>query len=326
MNERQAGYHVPDLKQRVRESLVPSPAGDQIQSGVDTLHALAVGSRSDGRESYEAYQRLLYELHYGDDEATYIFRQWLASTVYPLEEESIEKVPVNSALATEEYRARLQAEQEILSPLHHPLFKLLYYGEPTFDQFKVYLRHKWIIMLTFWRSLAEFGSRLQRFDLENTALVYKNVYEELGEGDVHSAHLNQHIRQLHHIGLDVTFRDEPVYPETCEYINFRLMCMRHREPAWGLGSFFSMEATSLEYTLGHFRQLTKFEVGEEYCEVYRAHEDIDTEHTSEILQVIDNLVKSAEDQSTCLTAQRQQMSLWHRHFDRVHEEIMSAPC
>ena len=309
------------LEQQVRAAIRPGHDGSGLDEAVVGLRTLARRSRDADPEAYECYQELLHFLHYGDDEPTYPLRQWLASTVYDIEEEQVELPTLTEALPVDVFEARLQQEQERLSPLHHPLFQHLYHGEPEFEQFKVYLRHKWLIMTTFWRSLAEFGDRLQRTDLENTALVYKNVYEELGEGDVMAAHLVQHQRQLKHIGVNVTFHDLPEYPETYEYINYRLMCMRHREPAWGLGSFFSMEATSLEYTMGHYHQLRRFGVEEEFCEIYRGHESIDTEHTSEILQVVRNLVTTAHAQSICLASQRRQMQLWHRHFDRVLEEI-----
>ena len=222
---------------------------------------------------------------------------------------------------TASFIAELERSQEQLSPLSHPLFQRCFSEDGTFEDLAVYLRHKWIIMLTFWRSLSEFGARLQRHDLHNTALVYENVHEELGAGDATAAHLLKHYELLRAIGIDVAWDDEPEFAETYEYINFRMFCMRHPELAWGLGSFYSQEATSLEYTLGHYHQLRHFDVDHATAEIYHAHDEIDTEHTDEILMIVRDLVHDDEQRATMLRAQRHQMMLWHAHFDRVLAEI-----
>lgn len=266
---------------------------------------------------------VLHWLHYADEPKSRLYRQWLASTVYDRIEATVDRVRLEEALDEDELVRRLTASQTELSPLKHPLFVLLYDGQPTFEQVKLYFRQKWLIMTSFWSSIAEFGHRLPASDLVGCALVYKNVFEELGDGDPSRAHLQSHLELMRSMNVDVDFDSPPEFVETLDYINFRMFCMRHPEPAWGLGSLYSQEATSLEYTLGHADLLARFGVREERSEIYVAHDSIDTEHTDEVVQLVRHLVKGREAQEALLTAQRHQMVLWNRHFDRVYERALA---
>lgn len=310
-----------DATSAITASLVAEPTGAQIDAAVSTLRSLAEGAFAGDDAARAALQPLLYRLHYGEDEATYAYRQWLASRIYPIEEHHVAAPDWPAPLASDDFIAYLSDQQRRLSPLAHPLFQYLSSESATFSAYKIYLTHKWIIMLTFWRALAELGQRLQRVDLDGAAVLYENVHEELGAGDPGEAHLRQHYRQLRHIGIPATWDMVPRYPETFEYINFRLHCMRHAETGWGLGSAYSQEATSLEYTMGHFHSLRRFGVAREHCEVYYRHEDIDTEHTDELATLIGRSLTTASSQRACARAQRHQMTLWLRHFDRVLEDI-----
>lgn len=328
MSEQPRSKQAEELAGRVQAALVAEPTGAAIDDARQALRGLAEASAGD-RGTYAVYQPLLHRLHYGPGEDTYAFRQWLASSVYALEESRVPPADgLDGHLSPEAFGELLKAEQRALSPLNHPLFKYIFEGDATFDEAKIYFEHKWLIILTFWRSFAELGMRLSRMkdqQLENCAPIYENVHEELGDGDVRQAHLVRHHRQLTHIGVPAGYDALPRYPETCEYINYRLQCMRHAEPAWALGSFFSQEATSLEYTMGHYHLLKRVGVPEQYAEIYFVHDSIDTEHTDEILEVIHRMVVTPEQQAICLRSQRRQMNLWHRHFDRVLEEIQALP-
>jgi pyrroloquinoline quinone (PQQ) biosynthesis protein C len=268
-------------------------------------------------------QRRLYWLHYGQHEASYSFRQWLASTTYRyFEETALPVTPVSQD--SETFVGELASIQKDLSPLDHPLFRRCFSDDGTLNDVSVYLRHKWIIMLTFWRSLSEYGARIQRHDIHNTALVYENVHEELGAGDAGKAHLVKHYNLLRSLGVEVAWDDEPEFSETYEYVNFRLFCMRHPDLAWGLGSFFSQEASSLEYTLGHYQQLRRLGVDHSDAEVFYSHDEIDSDHTEGILTMVRDLVHTDAQRATVLRAQRQQMQLWHSHFGRVLEQIVAG--
>ncbi len=317
MNRTEAVQDVPVAAPVITLAATGEHAG--LSEIIATLHELRDAALANEGASLD-FQRTLHWLHYGGHEPSHALRQWLASQVYDYFEARAVPVELDEVLDAPALVQMLHAAQEKWSPLVHPLF-IRIYGEAPRAEFEVYLRHKWIIMLTFWRSLAEYGNRLQRRDLKNTALVYKNVNEELGEGDAHDSHLAAHLRLLRHLGIDARWNDQPSYAETYEYINFRMFCMRHADPSWGAGSFFSQEATSLEYTLGHYRRLRDFGVSHEHCAIYYEHDEIDTEHTAEIESIIVDLAQSREQQATVLRALCHQMRLWHRHFDRVLEEI-----
>ena len=317
----------PDLPQQVTELATNHDNNTLVEVLNRVQQLVADTGKPDNRLANENLQWLLHWLHYADHEASHSLRQWLATQLYAPLIAQIKPVTLSKAYAPLDFIAELRRRQEQLSPLHHPLFQHIYSHQVTLREFEIYLKHKWIIMLSFWPSLAEFGARLTRRQADNgqasVATVYENVHEELGDGDPAQAHMRQHFELLRHLQMNVGWCDQPRFAATCEYINFRLFCMRHAEPAWGLGSFFSQEATSLEYTLGHYRQLRRFGIEHDYCAVYHAHDEIDAEHTREIEQLIITYATSAARQATVLTAQQQQMQLWHAHFDRVLEEIES---
>ena len=316
------------------DALIADAADDPSPATLGELLRVLTDLRAgaDTTEGRLRFQRQLYELHYGAHQPSHELRQWLASTTYGYFEETA-PVPAsnddpgggtNTVDPTADFLSELALQQRARSPLHHPLLQHCYSDASSFEDLKVYLRHKWIIMLTFWRSLSEFGNRLQRTDFDNTALVYENVHEELGTGSVAEAHLVKHHRLLTAIGVDAGWDDEPEYAETYEYINFRMFCMRNPEVAWGLGSFYSQEATSLEYTIGHYDQLRRHGVSHDLAEIYYSHEEIDSEHTDEVVQMIRSLVSTPEQRRIVLTAQDHQMALWNRHFDRVWAEVRGA--
>jgi hypothetical protein len=314
-----------ELSTRVRAAMVKDPATTVMGDAAAALRELAASSHANVPGAPLAYHRLLHELHHRDDESTYWVRQWLASRVYDIEEQHVPPAndPGIGELTNAQFLAVLQADQRRLSPLNHPLFQYLFGGNPTFDEVKIYLEHKWLLILTFWRALEEFGHRLHRLErdrLDNVALVFKNVHEELGSGDASAALLLQHHRQLAHLGMSCGMRDVPRFAESFEYINFRMMVMRHEEPAWALGSIISQEGTSPEYTLGHCRLLERFGVTREFTDIYYIHQ-LDVEHTSEIGEMIASLVTNEAKRRICLASHRHQLAIWRRHFDRILEEI-----
>ncbi len=313
---------ITEADSRFRELVIEAaarPTSTSVETPLHELNELVSAAVTDDSAN-STLQRWLYWLHYGDHEPSHALRQWLASTTYGYFEQTATEVAI-AELNTSAFANELATAQEALSPLHHPLFHRCFATDGDFDDLKIYLRHKWIIMLTFWRSLSDFGMRIQRNDLHNTALVYENVHEELGSGRADEAHLIQHYDLLKAIGVDVSWDDQPEFTETMEYLNFRVFCMRHPELSWGLGSFYSQEATSLEYTLGHYHQLRRFGVSHEVAEIYHAHDEIDAEHTDEILTIIDDLVTDDERRAMTLRAQRHQMRLWNNHFDRVLQHL-----
>ena len=316
-----------ELKRGVMVAVATPNDGANLAGAVSALRELAARAVDEGSpEAKKVYCELKYDLLYGiQDEASYRMRTWLAGTTDDIDDREVTLRKLDRRLAPDELRQVLMKRQNELTPLDHPVFKHLQSGKCTFDQFKEYLRQKFLIMTTFWRCIAELGMRMSRFPgKDGLALptpLFKNVYDELGEGDVNQSHLVRHLAHLDHLNLGLTLDSKPEFTETKAYLNFRLRCMRHQEAAWGLGSFFSQEATSLEYTILHYHLLKKFGVSHQKAEIYEAHEPIDTDHCKDILDLIEVAVKTPEQQAICIAAHEQQLSLWMKHFDVVAQRL-----
>lgn len=316
-----------ELERNVRAAVATPNDGANVASAISALRELATRAVDEGSpEARKVYTELKYDLLYGiQDEVSYRMRQWLASTTDDVDDRELKPRKLDRLLPPSELRQVLMKRQHELSPLEHPLFKHLASDKLTLDEFKEYLRQKFLIMVTFWRSIAELAMRMSRFPgYDGLALptpLFKNVYDELGEGDVTQAHLVRHLKHLDHLNLGLSFDSKPEFTETKAYLIFRQRCMRHPEAAWGLGSFFSQEATSLEYTILHYNLLVKFGVSHKKAEIYEAHEEIDTDHLKDILDLIEVTVKTPEQQAICIAAHEQQILLWLKHFDVVAQRL-----
>lgn len=309
--------HRVDHHDPMETALQPGASFGDIGAAADHVAALAAQAVTSSSANDEL-QRLVYDLYFGPEEATHALRQWLATFANGYFASTAEPYPSAGLDDLTAFDAALDAVQGEWQPQEHPLFLRTCDPASPHREFDHYLHQKWIIMLTFWRSISEFGQRLQRLPgLTNPSLIYKNVSEELGEGDVTRAHLVRHLQLLEHIGVPARWDDRPTFTSTFEYINFRMFCVRHLDPRWGAGSFYSQEATSLDYTLVHYDKLRQRGISHEAAGIYYDHEEIDDEHTDEIRVVIDGLSNHAEARATVLTAQRHQMLLWYRHFDDV---------
>lgn len=316
-----------ELERRVRAAVAAPLGGSDLGGTVNALRELATLAVDQGNpEAKKVYTELKYDLYYGiKDEDSHALRQWLATTTSDIDDREVKVQKLDRKLSAEELRAALMKRQNELTPMQHPLFRHLQPGVCTLETFKEYLRQKFLIMTTFWRSIAELGFRLSRFPGKNGLALptplFKNVYDELGEGEVEQAHLVRHLKHLDHLNLGLDFDSAPEYTETKAYVNFRMRVMRHKEVAWGLGSFFSQEATSLEYTIMHYKMLVHFGISHKKAEIYEAHEEIDTDHVKDIMDLIMVAVQTPEQQAICMAAHEQQIQLWMRHFDVLAQRL-----
>lgn len=316
-----------ELDKRVRAAVAAPVGGADLNGAISALRELATLTVDKGNpEAFKVYTDLKYDLYYGiKEEKTHALRQWLASTTSDIDDREVKLPKVEKKLTAEELRSVLMKRQNELTPMTHPLFKHLQPGVCSLETFKEYLRQKFLIMTTFWRSIAELAFRLSRFPGKNGLALptplFKNVYDELGEGEVEQAHLVRHLKHLDHLNLGLNFDSEPEYTETKAYVNFRMRVMRHAEPAWGLGSFFSQEATSLEYTIMHYKMLVHFGISHKKAEIYEAHEEIDTDHVKDIMDLIMVAVQTPEQQAICMAAHEHQIQLWMRHFDVLAKRL-----
>ena len=95
----------------VKAAMEPSASSATTVDAIDALRALAERAYETGdAEAYAVYQRLLFELHYGPPSQDHWRAQYLASTVYDLEDRRLAVAVPNDGfdeplLGSEELRA-----------------------------------------------------------------------------------------------------------------------------------------------------------------------------------------------------------------------------
>jgi len=305
------------LTEILRRAVVLRPRGSDLDAAIAELRELAQAAHRGDAEAFATYHGALYALHFGRDRRTDALRQFLAASVYDLEEQHAPVVELTATLTRSELEQRLRATQAELSVLDHPLFRLLFAGDPSREQVLAYLKQKWIIVLSFWQSLAELALRA---DTEIATLLSENLFEELGEGKLGNSHLEHHRAQLRDLGVAAEFTDTPIYAETQAYLNNRVRSMRHPDVVVGLGVAYSMEASSQGYSLQHARMLRRLGATS-HVEVYDEHDEVDDDHAAGILDAILRHAATADRQRLALSGQRHQQQLWLRHFTRVHDAL-----
>lgn len=315
----------PAVTKAIADPSNPSLCADAI----DALRDLAARSYCGGDyDAYRRYQATLFDLHYGRSTTDHWLRQYLASSVYDIEDARL-KVAISDdrMLDADELADRLWAQQSELSPLHHPMFQLLFEGEPTRSQVLLYLRQQWLILQFFWLQFAELAGTMERrgTSIEKLVIVYENVWDELGEGDPVQSHVYQHRERQRHLGLGAEFRQMPDFPETMDYINTRLRLMRAPSPAAALGAIFSQEATAQSYGRLHDEMLANVSIAQRHRQVYAEHATIDVSHCDDVLALAESVTVSRAEQERMLAGHQAQMLVWHAHMDQTVALLRDEP-
>lgn len=299
--------------------------GAGVDEPLRQLRDLATAAAAGDAASEDAFQQVWHFLHYGDDDVSYELRRFLASSVYDVETGRADVTLAAKPLPHDALARLLKERQAEMDMLQLPIYRHMQ-EHPTREGLRVYFENRWRLQTTFWASLAEFASRIQRMNrFPNTLLVYKNVWEELGSGKLSEVHLLKFREVYRGAGIEASFDDAPLYTETRAYLNFRLLCMRHANPGWGLGAFYSVEeAVSEAYSRWHVQLLERHGLAGPAQEIDEAHDELDVEHAGEILRVIADLCTTTETQAACLAAQRRLTLLWQAHLNRVHQAILEA--
>jgi pyrroloquinoline quinone (PQQ) biosynthesis protein C len=305
------------LEESLKRAVVVHPRGCDLDAAIAELRGAGEAAHRGDAAAYAAYHDALYKLHFGRERRTEAVRQFLAASVYDLEERHAPIVVVAEPLTRTGLEQRVRQTQAEHSVLDHPLFHLLFHGDPSRAQVLAYLKQKWIIVLSFWQSLAELALRAET---QVATVLTENLYEELGEGKRGNSHLEHHYAQLRDLGVDAQFSDTPTYPETQEYLNNRVRCMRHPEMVLGLGVAYSMEAASQGYSIQHAKMLRRIGAVS-HVDVYDQHDEVDDDHSADILEAILSHATTAQQQQLAVSAQAHQQKLWLRHFTRVHETL-----
>jgi hypothetical protein len=310
-----------DLADTVRTEAADPTGMTDVSAAGAALRSLAGRAYIDGdTDAYSVHQAVLFDLHYSPRSASHWKRQFLASCVYDIEAQRVAASPVDGPMLTgAELRHRLWTQQEELTPLHHPMFQLLFSDDVSIEQVKIYLRQQWLILQFFWLQFVELAGELERREAPIGSLIvaYENVWDELGEGDEARSHIVQHRERQQRLGLGTDFRLVPDFAETMDYINTRLRFMRAGDPSAALGSIFSQEATAQSYGAAHHAMLRRVGIASRYGEVYAQHTTIDVGHTEDVIRLAESLMTTRAQQENLLGGHRAQMLIWLSHMDRV---------
>ena len=304
----------------VREALARPEEPWLVHRAIDAMRALGEQAYSDDYAAYDGFQRILFDLHHGTPQGDHWLRQYLASSVYDLERARMPLRPDGGARWPDSvWRQQMWRQQEELSPLRHPMFRLLFGGEPSYDQVVTYLRQQWLILQFFWLQFVELAGQMERSGASIRDLIplYENVWDELGEGDPDASHVVQHQMRQERLGISVAARQTPDFPETMDYINTRTRLMREAEPFGALGAVFSQEATAQSYGGRHFEMLAGVGIERRYGQVYADHTTVDVEHADEVLHLAERHIEHRGHQQAVLDGHRAQMTIWLAHMDRV---------
>jgi pyrroloquinoline quinone (PQQ) biosynthesis protein C len=317
----------------VKAAMQPTASPRTAADAVDALRELGEHTYgAGGSDAYAIYQRLLFELHYGPPSQDHWRAQYLASTVYELEDRRLAVAAPSggleeAVLGSDELRARLWAQQAELDPARHPMFQLLFEQDPSHSQVTAYLRQQWLILQFFWQQFVELADQLERSGapIEQLIVLYSNVWDELGCGDPAASHVEQHRTRQSKLGMSVTHRQVPDFPETMDYINTRLRLMRSPDPSAALGAIFSQEATAQSYGAQHHAMLQKVGIPSRYSQVYADHATLDVTHAEEVIQLAESLMQNRSQQERFLAGHRAQMLVWLAHMDRVAALLQNEP-
>lgn len=307
------------VERAVRSALRAGAASTEIVAARASLQGLAEAALAGERAAFVAYQDLLWDLHVGGEGRGYGLRRWLCEACYEVEEAHVARVEHAAALPRGAFA--LRAEQEVSGGPPHEVSTRLFSERSTLAEFKVYLRHHWHRSRLFWRELAELGVGR---GLADASVIFRNLYDESGgecEGRAHPFLLQKLLR---HLGVPCEFDERPTLPEAQAYLNNRIRCARHPNPAWGLAVLFALEHGTPATHGQIYRLLRRFGIDEEYCEFHRLHMSADVEHAAETWSLIERVVVGADDQRSFLSAIRHHRGLGRRYFDEIGREMSSA--
>jgi pyrroloquinoline quinone (PQQ) biosynthesis protein C len=305
----------------LQEVLRPGAPTATIGKFLDELEDLGRRGHAGDKEAYAAYQGTMFALHTNRDPATYTTRAWLASRMYPLEEEQIERVQLPEKLSWDDFVDRAKNEGSSKQRIAHPMSRHLFEGDPSLGAVRVYLHHHWHRTKDFYQRLAELAVRLE---MDDAAVVYENVAEEVGVGDA-PAHPPLLQALLAHLDIPCDVTDEPTHPAAHAYLNEWFRACRAPRLEWGLGFVFSIE-WGVPQVHGRIHALLERKgIPEEHRKFHWMHSTLDLEHSDEILEVAERLITTKEGQEMFLSELRHRKQvLGPPYFDSIWEEMQAA--
>jgi pyrroloquinoline quinone (PQQ) biosynthesis protein C len=298
----------------VARALEPGASPRAVAEAATELAGLAEEALSGDAGSQRRYQTLMYSLHEMPDPATHAVRQYLASSVYPIEEAHIPCAEAPAAPLAEAVKSSMTMRDRLGSDLARYLFAE---EPPRLEAVRIYILHHWYRSRGFWRLLADFAARR---DLDCAGVLYANLGDETGGGGA-PPHPRLLQRLLVHLELPSGMHDRPQPVEALAYLNNRSRCARTAHPAWGLAALYALEHLTPETHRNIHAMLRRVGVPEPAREFHRLHMTHDAEHAADLWTLVEPLVEGGDGPRIFLTSLRRHRELSRRYFEMIWDQV-----
>jgi len=303
----------------IHQALEPGAAAHQVATAAGVLRSLVERAHHGDAAAEAASQHALYELHSRSDPATAATRRWLAAWVYPVLDRYIPGSSLPATASAAELGAAADAMIAARSRVRHPMSIHLFSGAPSAAEISRFLEHHWLRSCRFYQLVVEFAQL--RDDFADLAVLYDNLFEETGGGDPSKAHPPLLARLMRHLGLASSFTERAVMVEEQAYLNNRVRCARHEDPAWGYAVLYAIEAVTSSNHRNIYQMLRRAGVPEDACEFHRMHGMVDDGHAARMWTSIQRHAASAGFRATFLRSLEHHFRLTGPYFDALWHEL-----
>jgi pyrroloquinoline quinone (PQQ) biosynthesis protein C len=240
---------------------------------------------------------------------------WVLETLYAIEETTIARVDLPHGLSSQEFCAVLQADISQYAATSSELMSSIRSGSLTFSDWK-YLGYQWFSStLDFTRAIALASLSLPS---QQARLMYKNLYDEVGQGNWERSHFQQLHQFLSQFEIDITDEEtmlDWVMPEVLAMTNAQNRLLWNREPGWALGAMFLCEHLLPSELIQIQKVLQTMDLKAGSLDYFHEHIEVDVEHSAEWLSIIEGLLEDYESQKIAYSAAMQQGQWQKRAWD-----------
>ncbi len=297
----------------------PEATPVQIASVALALTRLAEQAHGGDAGAWTTYHATVYGLHEHRDPVTLAARTYVTEQAHRVDDHYAPLVEHDQALSPDEFREHAMAVGGPAQRSAHPMSVHLFDGPPSAPDLAIYMRHHWHRTKRFYTLFGEFGRRLP---LSDVAPIYGNLFDETGcESPEATPHPTMLQRLLQHMGVPCDLDDHSELTSGQAYLNNRVRCMRSRQPEWGWGMLFSLECIVHGVHGKILRQLRQLGLDEDMCEFHRLHSELDADHAAELLDIIVDRVRTAQQQRIFFSSIALHQQRGQRYFDAIWTQI-----
>jgi pyrroloquinoline quinone (PQQ) biosynthesis protein C len=200
----------------------------------------------------------------------------------------------------------------------HPLFLLFDNDDVTDEEIRYFLANHWIYTENFHLHIAAY-SLLVPFEMREE--LYRNLHDEMGQGNFSEAHPNLFKPLMNHFG---GIRLEDINPETYHFVNTEMnLCWFADSLHYGIGG---MGALELSVPLQHSRiveHLLRRGLSEELAKFFIIHCEIDEGHGDGWFAAGMPHVRTAEDLQKVFAGTMRMLEARISLYDGILKGILS---